>query len=133
MKLSLTLFFAMALCMSPFAGRDPGCPSYLSWVCNWDQKVDLPEEQHPMETKSQTSTLHCWFGLTSCPVRIEDRKAVQVTEWPGLKRTAMIIQFQPPCYVQGHQPPDQAAQSHIQPECLPDCVTIFFKALKVER
>ena len=74
MKLSLTLFFAMALCMSPFAGRDPGCPSYLSWVCNWDQKVDLPEEQHPMETKSQTSTLHCWFGLTSCPTRIEDRK-----------------------------------------------------------
>ena len=32
----------------------------------------------------------------------------------------MIIEFQPPCYVQGHQPPDQAAQSHIQPglECL---------------
>jgi len=32
----------------------------------------------------------------------------------------MIIQFQPPCYVQGWQPPDQAAQSHIQPgpECL---------------
>jgi len=27
----------------------------------------------------------------------------------------MIIKFQPPCYVQGHQPPDQAAQSHIQP------------------
>ena len=32
----------------------------------------------------------------------------------------MLIQFQPPCYVQGHQPADQAAQSHIQPglECL---------------
>ena len=27
----------------------------------------------------------------------------------------MIIEFQPPCYVQGHQPADQAAQSHIQP------------------
>jgi len=27
----------------------------------------------------------------------------------------MIIEFQPPCYVQGRQPPDQAAQSHIQP------------------
>jgi len=27
----------------------------------------------------------------------------------------MIIQFQPPCYVQGCQPADQAAQSHIQP------------------
>jgi len=32
----------------------------------------------------------------------------------------MIIEFQPPCYVQGHQPLEQAAQSHIQPglECL---------------
>jgi len=32
----------------------------------------------------------------------------------------MIIEFQPPCYVQGRQPADQAAQSHIQPglECL---------------
>jgi len=27
----------------------------------------------------------------------------------------MIIEFQAPCYVQGHQPLDQAAQSHIQP------------------
>ena len=36
-------------------------------------------------------------------------------EWPGLKRTTTIIEFQPPCYVQGRQPPDQAAQSHIQP------------------
>ena len=43
-----------------------------------------------------------------------------IESWPGLKRTTMIIEFQPPCYVQGHQPPDQAAQSHIQPgpECL---------------
>ena len=38
-----------------------------------------------------------------------------ILEWPGLKRTTMINGFQPPCYVQGHQPPDQAAQSHIQP------------------
>ena len=32
----------------------------------------------------------------------------------------MITEFQPPCYGQGRQPPDQAAQSHIQPglECL---------------
>jgi len=44
----------------------------------------------------------------------------RIIEWPGLKRTIMIIEFQPPCYVQGRQPPDQAAQSHIQPglECL---------------
>ena len=45
---------------------------------------------------------------------------VVIIEWPGLKRTTMITEFQPPCYVQGHQPPDQAAQSHIQPglKCL---------------
>ena len=44
----------------------------------------------------------------------------RITEWPEWKRTAMIFEFQPPCYVQGRQPPDQAAQSHIQPglECL---------------
>ena len=32
----------------------------------------------------------------------------------------MIFEFQPPCYVQSRQPPDQAAQSHIQSglECL---------------
>ena len=44
----------------------------------------------------------------------------KIVEWPGLKRTTMIIEFQPPCYVQGRRPPDQAAQSHIQPglECL---------------
>ena len=32
----------------------------------------------------------------------------------------MLISFQLPCYVQGRQPADQAAQSHIQPglECL---------------
>jgi len=28
----------------------------------------------------------------------------------------MTIQFRPPIYVQGRQPPDQAAQSHIQPD-----------------
>ena len=27
----------------------------------------------------------------------------------------MIIEFPPPCYVQGHQPPDQAAQSQPVP------------------
>ena len=44
----------------------------------------------------------------------------RIIDRPGLKRTSKIIQFQPPCYVQGHQLPDQAAQSHIQPglECL---------------
>jgi len=39
--------------------------------------------------------------------------SLRIIEWPGLKRTTMVIWFQPPCYVQGCQPPDQAAQSHI--------------------
>ena len=45
---------------------------------------------------------------------------IRIVEWPGLKRTWKTTEFLPPCYVQGHQPPDQAAQSHIQPglECL---------------
>jgi len=44
----------------------------------------------------------------------------RIIGWPGLKGTTMINSFQPPCYVQGCQPPDQAAQNHIQPglECL---------------
>ena len=43
----------------------------------------------------------------------------RIIEWPWLKRTRTITWFQPPCYVQGHQPLDQATQSHIQPglEC----------------
>jgi len=38
----------------------------------------------------------------------------------GWKGTTVLIQFQPPCYVQGCQPPAQGAQSHIQRglECL---------------
>ena len=48
------------------------------------------------------------------------QKDHRIIKRPGLKRTTMIIWFQPPCYVQSRQPPDQAAQSHIQPglECL---------------
>ena len=30
-----------------------------------------------------------------------------IIEWPGLKRTTMIIWFQPLCYVQGRQPNHQ--------------------------
>ena len=44
-----------------------------------------------------------------------ESKNHRIIQWPGLKRTTMIIEFQPPCYMQGHQPPEQAAQSHIQP------------------
>jgi len=42
-----------------------------------------------------------------------------IREWPGLKGPQRSSSFNP-CYVQGCQPADQAAQSHIQPglECL---------------
>ena len=49
-----------------------------------------------------------WFSNLSPTSPIYHR----IIEWPGLKRTTMIIQFQPLCCVQGCQPPDQAAQSH---------------------
>jgi len=35
--------------------------------------------------------------------------------WAGKDHSAHLIPT--PCYVQGHQPPDQAAQSHIQLGC----------------
>ncbi|XP_072200793.1 LOW QUALITY PROTEIN: ubiquitin carboxyl-terminal hydrolase 35-like [Excalfactoria chinensis] len=78
MKLSLALLLAMALTMSLFVGHGPGYASYLSWVWNRDPKPKVPEEQHPVESKILTSTQPCWFGLTSCPVRTEDRQKNQV-------------------------------------------------------
>jgi len=57
------------------------------------------------------------FGVTRgrfFPLKVPPPTLFRVTiEWPGLKRTTVITEFQPPCYVQGCQPPDQAAQSHI--------------------
>jgi len=46
------------------------------------------------------------FQLNLVVIFLENHRVI---EWPGLKRT------KPPCYVQGRQTPDQAAQSHIQP------------------
>uniref|UniRef100_A0A8C3L1I6 Kinesin family member 13B n=1 Tax=Chrysolophus pictus TaxID=9089 RepID=A0A8C3L1I6_CHRPC len=43
----------------------------------------------------------------------------RITEWPGLEGTSRIMNLQPPCHMQGHQPPHlippQAAQGPIQP------------------
>ena len=42
-----------------------------------------------------------------------------ITEWPGLEGTSGITKLQPPCHMQGHQPPHlipaHAAQGPIQP------------------
>jgi len=60
---------------------------------------------------------------------------IRILEWPGLKRTTMVIWFQPPCYVKGHQPPDQAAQGHIQNNLThslthPRCHRLYFQVPK---
>jgi len=39
----------------------------------------------------------------------------RIIEWFGLEGTLKIIWFQIPCHEQGHLPPDQVAQSSIQP------------------
>ena len=51
----------------------------------------------------------------------------RIIEWPGLKRTSKIIWFQHPCHGQGHQAPDQAAQSHIQPGL--ECLFVWLRSL----
>jgi len=39
----------------------------------------------------------------------------RIIEWFGLEGTLKIIWFHPPCHEQEHLPPDQVAQSSIQP------------------
>ena len=40
----------------------------------------------------------------------------RILEWLGLEGTLKIIKIQPPCHMQGCQPPDEAAQGPIQPD-----------------
>ena len=48
---------------------------------------------------------HCWML----------KQHRRITEWPRVEKDHNAHPVPTPCYVQGHQPPDQAAQSHIQP------------------
>ena len=74
MKLNLTLFLLLLPFMSPI----PRSSSPRGRVRNWDKKLVLPEEQHPVETESQTSSWLCRFGLTTCSTNIEDENKNQV-------------------------------------------------------
>ena len=74
MKLNLTLFLLLLPFMSPI----PRSSSPRGRVRNWDKKLVLPEEQHPAETESQTSSWLCRFGLSACPTEIEDENNNQV-------------------------------------------------------
>ena len=60
----------------------------------------------------QVDQLHVWAG--------RGRKGSQNHRMAWVKKDHNDHRVSTPCYVQGHQPPDQAAQSHIQPglECL---------------
>jgi len=42
-------------------------------------------------------------------------KSHRIIEWFGQEGTLKIIWFQSPCHERGHLPPDQVAQSSIQP------------------
>ena len=74
---------------------------------------DIPHISHPVRAETGNSKIMRRNGKNRMNYH-------RIIEWPGLKRTTMIIEFQSSCCVQGHQPPDQAAQSHIHPglECL---------------
>ncbi|XP_046776747.1 uncharacterized protein LOC124418084 [Gallus gallus] len=43
----------------------------------------------------------------------EELSGQEIMEWPGLKRTTTITEFQRPCYVQGRQPPEQMMWDNI--------------------
>lgn len=53
----------------------------------------------------------------------------RIMEWPGLKTTIVIMQFQPPCYVRGHQPLRFFAiyflVSAVVKEVHPRCICLF--------
>ena len=62
------------------------------------------------------------LGLSAVDARVCVRVCMlnrSHTEWPGLEGTSRIMELQPPCHRQGHQPPhlilNQAAQGPIQP------------------
>ena len=87
----------------------PKCGTCLqSWKTDETIRINLSQqfERRWKELLNNTAT-----ELTQLPTAPENHRII---EWPALERTTMI-EFQHPCYVQGHQPPDQAAQSHIQP------------------
>jgi len=81
-------------------------------ICIMYVQLLVSMKQNKMATAVKNCGDVCQSGLKSWNHRI--------TEWPGLKRTTMIILFQLLCYEQGRQPLDQAAQRHTQLvlECL---------------
>jgi len=58
-------------------------------------------------TVRDSTNLHCDW--------LKSDAAYRITEWFGLEGTLKIFWFQPPRHEHGHLPPDQVAQSSIQP------------------
>jgi len=59
--------------------------------------------------------------LSHFPSKITDLQVTtelrnhRIIEWFGLEGSLQIIEFHPLCHGQGHLPPDQVAQSPVQP------------------
>ena len=76
-------------------------------------------------TKPQNHRM-AWFGRdlkdhqVPRPLPLSGLPSHRIIEWFELEKTFKIMQFQPPCYRQGHLPLDSVAQSLSQPglECL---------------
>ena len=83
------------------------CSAKQRWLCIGDGAVkpSLVQWAH---------ALLCAMGQeTCCSSHLRYHAQIiesyhRIIEWPELKRTTMIIEFQPFCYVQGCKPPDQA-------------------------
>ena len=88
---------------SPFFRMFPIVAIFMTSVATMPQKEN--------EFLSKTS-LYYWIATllpsntSSHRITIVFTSVHRITEWPGLKRTIMIILFQPTCHGQGLQPLD---------------------------
>ena len=82
----------------------------------WSRGVPKPccELCSASTTPSALQQTHCVLGLEASDIQCSCRNH-RIIEWFGLEGTLKIIWFQPPCHQQGHLPPDQVAQSSVQP------------------
>ena len=74
--------------------------------------VILVSSHSVQETRTEHQDLPIFWGMGETRWPSQNHR---ITEWFGLEGTLELIWFPPPCHEQGHLPPDQVAQSSIQP------------------
>jgi len=89
---------------------DPPTPDSCHWPHSWEncptgESTYGQSRRQPRGGGCAQPRVGCTMLGTPC----------RVTDWFGLEGTSQIIQFQSPCHRLPHLPPDQAAQSPIQP------------------